>query len=253
MAERNGGRESAAERLAADLRRRILSGELSAGLRLPPERTLAVDWDANRHTVREALRLLEAQGLLETRQGSGATVLDFRSRGRLELAPYYFEAVGIDPALKPEIEAFLSLRRIILVEAAALAAAEGSPEARRKVGDVARQLDGARGDARRVVELDFVLYRTIIEATGRLLYRWVLNSFAERVQPVIEDLAFIWPRPDSYFSSIARLSERVAAADPEGARRAAKSHLEDTDHQVIEALSRFFGAPAAAQGGGQTG
>src|SRR5688572_10515219 len=137
------GRESAAERLAADLRRRILNGELAPGLRLPPERSLAVEWEANRHTVREALRLLEAQGLLETRQGSGVTILDFRARGRLELAPYYFEAIGLDAAILPEIEAFFTLRRLLLLEAAGLAAREGSPASRRKVGQVTQEIEAS--------------------------------------------------------------------------------------------------------------
>jgi GntR family transcriptional regulator, transcriptional repressor for pyruvate dehydrogenase complex len=243
------GRESAAERLAADLRRRILNGELAPGLRLPPERSLAIEWEANRHTVREALRLLEAQGLLETRQGSGVTILDFRARGRLELAPYYFEAIGLDPAILPEIEAFFTLRRLLLLEAAGLAARDGSPAGRRKVGQLTQEIEASRQDARRVVELDFALYGAIIEATGRLLYRWALNSFAERVQPLMESLAYLWPQPDNYFVTIIRMGQRVAAGDVTGAKEAARAHLEETDAQVLETISKVLGvAQNAARG-----
>lgn len=245
-----GPKESAAERLASELRRRILSGELTAGLRLPPERTLAVEWDANRHTVREALRILEAQGLLETRQGSGAVVLDFRTRGRLELAPYYFEAVGLHPALKSEIEAFLTMRRAVLTEAVALAAQEGSLAAKQSIAALARELAAAKSDSRRVAELDFALYRLVIEATGRLIYRWVLNSFAERVQPLIEAFAFIWPRPEIYFVSIANMADRIVAGEAKEAREAARAHLEETDRQIMEAISLFLeaGLKQAGQG-----
>lgn len=248
------GRESTAERLAADLRRRILSGELAPGLRLPPERTLAEDWDANRHTVREALRLLEAQGLLETRQGSGATILDFRVRGRLEIAPYYFEAVGLDPSLRPEVEAFLGLRRQVLVEASYHCAREGTPEARRRLFELAREIEAARQDPRRVAELDFIFYGAMIDATGRLIFRWALNSFAEKLQPLMEDLAFVWPRPESYFQAITAIAAKLAAGAAEEAREATRRHLEETDAQIMEALGAFLEAGrGAARGNGEGG
>lgn len=245
-----GSRESTPERLAAELRRRILSGEIAPGLRLPPERTLAEEWDANRHTVREALRLLEAQGLLETRQGSGATVLDFRAKGRLELAPFYFEAIGLVPTLASEIDAFLRIRRAVMVEAAFVAAREGGEELRSRVTKVAEELLAARGDTRRVVELDFALYRTLMDATGRLLFRWVSNSFADRVQPIIENFAFVWPRPDNYFDSLWRMASLVARGIPEEAREATRRHLEETDRQVMDAIHMFLGAGQRAREGG---
>lgn len=235
-------RESTPERLAADLRRRILAGEIAPGLRLPPERTLAEEWSANRHTVREALRLLEAQGLLETRQGSGATVLDFRTRGRLELAPYYFEAIGLAPNLAAEIDAFLRIRRAVLIEASHVAATEGSARSREQVFALSEVLLSARSDHRRVVELDFALYRALMEATGRFLYRWALNSFADRVQPIIENFAFLWPRPENYFASITRMAHAIARGTPEEARDETRRHLEDTDRQIMDAIHTFLEA-----------
>lgn len=59
-----------AHEVAADrLRRRILSGELRPGDRLPPEDQLTAELDIARTTLREALRVLESQGLLRIRRG----------------------------------------------------------------------------------------------------------------------------------------------------------------------------------------
>lgn len=49
----------------------LLDGRLSPGDHLPPERTLAAELSVGRSSVREALRVLEALGLIRTATGSG--------------------------------------------------------------------------------------------------------------------------------------------------------------------------------------
>jgi GntR family transcriptional repressor for pyruvate dehydrogenase complex len=57
-----------------DLRRAISTGELTIGERLPNERELAHQFGVSQPTIREAVRALDAMGLLEVRHGSGAYV-----------------------------------------------------------------------------------------------------------------------------------------------------------------------------------
>ncbi len=57
------------EVVAERLRRQIARGELTIGQRLPPEDELTVQFGIARTTLREALRILESQGLLEIRRG----------------------------------------------------------------------------------------------------------------------------------------------------------------------------------------
>ena len=51
---------------------RLTSGELRPGDRLPPERELAARLGASRQAVREALRVLQAQGVIRSQVGTGA-------------------------------------------------------------------------------------------------------------------------------------------------------------------------------------
>lgn len=64
--------------LAQQLRRRILSGELPPGTRLPPERRLAAMLGVNRSTVVSAYRELAAEGLISGHVGRGTVVIDHR-------------------------------------------------------------------------------------------------------------------------------------------------------------------------------
>src|SRR5215212_2351824 len=60
----------ASSSIADQIRAAILSGQLEQGERLPPERELAEQFGVSRVTVRDALRGLEAMGLIEVRVGA---------------------------------------------------------------------------------------------------------------------------------------------------------------------------------------
>ena len=66
-----------AEIVAGRLRRAIVQGELAKGAMLPVERDLIESFGVSRATMREALRILEAEGLLEVARGAkgGARVV----------------------------------------------------------------------------------------------------------------------------------------------------------------------------------
>src|ERR1700710_898774 len=59
----------ASDVLANELRERILTGEFAEGMGLPAERDLVIQTRMSRTTVREALRILEVQGLIRIKAG----------------------------------------------------------------------------------------------------------------------------------------------------------------------------------------
>src|SRR5690606_38196530 len=70
------------QRVYAQLKEQIQQGEFPVGSRLPPERLLATRLGVSRNTLRQALRLLREEGLVEPAQGSGVYV-----RGQGESPP----------------------------------------------------------------------------------------------------------------------------------------------------------------------
>lgn len=80
------------EELADTLRRRIIEGDLAPGSRLPAENDLAGQEGISRQTVRQALSLLEREGLISKRRGSSTTVADPAGRrlaGRIAVVTTY--------------------------------------------------------------------------------------------------------------------------------------------------------------------
>jgi DNA-binding GntR family transcriptional regulator len=61
--------------IAAVLRRRIESGELASGNRMPGTRSLKVEFNTSHETAQKALRVLEADGLIKKWPGVGYWVL----------------------------------------------------------------------------------------------------------------------------------------------------------------------------------
>jgi len=72
-------RRALVDKLAATLQARVLSGELPVGSRLRQE-ALADEFGVSRTPVREALRKLQASGLVELRPNRGALVRDVSPR-----------------------------------------------------------------------------------------------------------------------------------------------------------------------------
>ncbi|MDE2004794.1 MAG: FadR family transcriptional regulator [Betaproteobacteria bacterium] len=137
-----------ADVLADELRARIRSGEWPEGLGLPTERDLAAQTALSRTTVREALRMLEVDGLIEIRPGRGGGARVRRPAGdemtrQLELFIWgrnigvdqlhdvrtALEALGAEGAARNRTEADLA---DLVVKTAAVESA---------VGDISRYLD----------------------------------------------------------------------------------------------------------------
>src|SRR5665648_275813 len=66
----------------------VSSGKLEPGDQLPAERALAEQLAVSRASVREALRILEARGMLEARAGQGLSLIHISEPTRLGMISY---------------------------------------------------------------------------------------------------------------------------------------------------------------------
>ncbi|MFF3429508.1 TetR/AcrR family transcriptional regulator C-terminal domain-containing protein [Streptomyces sp. NPDC002602] len=103
-------------RIVGDIRRRVASGELAPGDRVPSIRRIARDWGVASATAAKALTTLRLEGLVETRPRTAAVVASSApppaTRGR--------------PAPGPAVEGDLSLERVVRA-GIDIADAEGLP------------------------------------------------------------------------------------------------------------------------------
>jgi DNA-binding FadR family transcriptional regulator len=89
--------------VAEQLRDAILDGRYAAGDKLPPERELAEEFQVNRTSVREAIKVLEGLGLVSVRQGDGATVQPLIDASFDLLPAMIFHGGRVDLAMLAEL------------------------------------------------------------------------------------------------------------------------------------------------------
>ena len=73
--------------VADALRDDITSGRLAPGRRIPAEFDLCEEFGVSRNTVRQALTILRAEGLIETARPTGSRVRDPQERAVVEIPP----------------------------------------------------------------------------------------------------------------------------------------------------------------------
>ncbi|MEI8408718.1 MULTISPECIES: GntR family transcriptional regulator [unclassified Kribbella] len=192
------------EQVLAELRRRIVDGDYAQGERLTETR-LADDFGVSRNPVREALRVVEAEGFVQIlpRRGAVVATLDetavrdlFAVREQLETLA---AGLAAERATKRDVD---RLRRL-------LADASAATEAK---------------DFDRVAELNSAFHRAVIDVSGN---RWLLSMSAAMYHHVhwVFRVGAAQRAPHSWEEHI-RLVDAIAAANPKAATKAAREHVE---------------------------
>ncbi|SHL36334.1 transcriptional regulator, GntR family [Pseudonocardia thermophila] len=162
----------------------LVSGALGPGDRLPPERELAALLGASRQAVREALRVLQALGIVRSRQGTGSdagTVIVPAPAHALSRVLRLHLAVSSFPA------ADLTGARVLLERASAAAAAERrDPEAIARLRELLTAMDADLG-REEFSELDTKLHVAIAGSAGNQLVGELTAAVRESLRGALLD------------------------------------------------------------------
>lgn len=105
---------SAVDDVVLQMRELISDKGLTVGDQLPTERELCEAFGASRNTVREAMRILKAYGVVEVRPKVGATIVDNRMASALEM--FSFNVMEISRTTFSDIQGFRILLEVSSVE-----------------------------------------------------------------------------------------------------------------------------------------
>jgi DNA-binding FadR family transcriptional regulator len=207
-------------RIAGEIR----SGRLEPGARLPTEQELMAAMGVSRTVVREAVAALRAEGLVTTRQGSGAFVAADASRVPFRIDPDGLSSIG-------DVLEVMELRLAIEVEAAALAAERISPERLAPIARALGAIEAAIGRGEGAVNEDFAFHRAIAAASGNPRFAELLEYLGRHVIPRQSiRVAVSTPQEQrQYLMRIQKEHGRIHEAIRDGqsgeARRAMRTHL----------------------------
>ena len=208
--------------LAGVLRRRILGGTLAPGSALPAERELINQTGLSRGSVREALRILEAEGLVITRPGrQGGSFA--RKPGDELLAKYiglFIHGRGIS------LHSLLQTREAIEPSLAALAAQNRTEEELRELVTISERLEAAYSDTPLYLAENVNWHCAIAAASHNELLRAVMVAISSMVYKAsaIENFATADVRK-VVIKAHRRILDAIVAKDSEAAARRMTRHL----------------------------
>jgi GntR family transcriptional regulator, transcriptional repressor for pyruvate dehydrogenase complex len=212
--------------------RTMLSETWTVGSKLPSELELSRQLGVGRSTVREALRVLEHLGLVESRSGLGTFVIEKR------MPPARTEYPQGPEALVQLYE----FRRTIEVPSARLAAERRTSEQLANIKSAWRNCELAvkRDSADEFAQLDFLFHAAIVKATqNRFLfetYLGVQDSFASNVTLILGQ-----GQLKSMLHFHDDLIEAIEQREPKLAARAAEDNFKEIDVRVRLLLQNVNG------------
>ncbi|MFF7201226.1 MULTISPECIES: FadR/GntR family transcriptional regulator [unclassified Streptomyces] len=197
-------RSGLTDQVIAQLRNQITSGEWPVGSRIPTEPALVEQLGVARNTVREAVRALAHNGLLDIRQGSGTYVL-----ATSELAGVMHRRFAdASPRHIAEV-------RSTLESSAARMAAERRTERDLKQLDalLARREEAwATGEAERFVAVDATFHLAVVAASHNDVLSELYADLGDLLRDWLRDDVGAELRPENHMDH-ARLVEAIRAGD----------------------------------------
>ncbi|WP_461030703.1 FadR/GntR family transcriptional regulator, partial [Streptomyces sparsus] len=197
------------------LRGQITSGEWPVGSRIPTEPELVARLQVARNTVREAVRALAHNGLLDIRQGSGTYVV-----ATSELAGVMHRRfAGADPLHVAEVRATLE------AEAARLAALRRSEDDVRRLQTLLerREAAWASGEVERFVQADAALHLAVVRASHNEVLSAVHADLGAVLRQQLRHDVGARLRPEEYLDH-SRMVAAIVSSDAETAAREAGSY-----------------------------
>ncbi|WP_185861615.1 FadR/GntR family transcriptional regulator [Peribacillus cavernae] len=186
----------------------IIDKNIQPGEKLPSENELSTLFNVSKTAVREAMSVLNAGGIIETRSGAGIFLREI-SEGTIA------QCITKNLMNKKELQEILEFRKGLEIEAAALAATRRTEEDLTVIKQAHERLIEINNSGGLGVEEDFMFHYSIINASHNSIYKEVFDKVSEK------------------FEDVMRVTKTQSANVPGRFNEGHKEH-----EQIIEALSQ---------------
>jgi GntR family transcriptional repressor for pyruvate dehydrogenase complex len=222
--------------IADQIRSSILAGEFNPGDKLPPERELAEMFGVSRPSVREALNILAASGLVMSYQGGGTVVLSL------------VETAAGNPLT--ELIRFQQERALDVIEVrkgmeswtAYYAAQRALPEDLRRLEEIVDGMQGNLNGLKPSEDLDANFHIVISRATHNIVWLHLMQSLFDAMKEFQQSVwrAVYLTSEDHHllFRHHSHIFDRIKARDADGARDAMIEHLTFAEQRSTAYVTR---------------
>lgn len=219
-------RTRAYEEIVRQLQALIAEGHLKPGDRLMTERELAEQFGVSRVTVRQALSVLQAMGLTESRIGNGTYARKSEAAVVTVLAPV------LNPPHSGLLEQ-LELRRLIEPEVARLAAERATPAQTQDMAHFIELQEQMLSAGRPFVDEDSAFHLAIARSAGNDLVFRMMASIHDLLRDTREKSLNTREGMIHSLAGHRQILEAILRQDPKAAHRATLRHIREVEAGIL--------------------
>jgi GntR family transcriptional repressor for pyruvate dehydrogenase complex len=222
--------------VAEQITHMILSGALQAGNRLPTERELCQTFDVSRTVVREAISILRAKGLIESKGRLGTYV-------RIMQGEEVANSIGMLITLKGHpatVDDLIEVRRALEVQTARLAAERANKQDLAEMRAILQRMSENVDDPVTYPELDLEFHFALARATHNVLFEILLDPLTDALLEGIKQSSQLPGVREEGYQFHCRILEKVIAHDGSGASHEMYAHLCQSQRVTAQALKEKF-------------
>lgn len=211
---------SAVDAMVANIRGLISERGLGVGDSLPTERELCERFQASRNTVREAMRILKAYGVVTVRPKVGATIIDDRMERALDL--FSFNTLDISRRTFRDIQGFRNLIEVASVDTLFELVKDSDIAELRAINENLR----VAGSIVEASELDFHFHLRIVAILGNLAVSDVYRIMKPVIIRIMERAKELRDFNEDTFEQHAGIIDGLEIKDRIRYQYALQSHLQ---------------------------
>ncbi|GAB4221614.1 MAG: FadR/GntR family transcriptional regulator [Spirochaetales bacterium] len=220
-------KERVSRQVFDQLKEQIIKGQWPAGTKLPSENELARQMGVSRVSIRTALQMLSALGLLETRHGEGTYVRELAG-------DLYFNALFPLLALsKTNIFDVLEYRRVLDPGVVVLATERASEEDLEELERIYHRMEECKDDFKAFAHADLEFHLAIAKATRNPIFIKVNTIIQDILNASMEGIVrALGIRDGLHYHR--EILQALRTRDAMKAERLMREHVERTIHRLKE-------------------
>ena len=185
-------RESSVDFVLNSFKKLLITKKLIPGDSIPSETILSQSLNVSRGTIREAMKILSAFGVVEIRRGDGTYIS--KSIGNELFNPFLFNLIMSDTDVKQlvELRELIEYQIVMLIiknadDTDVLEIEEAYLEMERSIDGMAKNDGVAKNEGISLMEYDLHFHRALGHATKNVLVEKIYNFILELFTPYIEN------------------------------------------------------------------
>jgi GntR family transcriptional regulator, transcriptional repressor for pyruvate dehydrogenase complex len=216
--------------IAERLLGQIGAGHLRPGDPLPTERQLTQSFRVGRSSVREALRILESQGVIKPVDSGAFVVADASS-------PLYHSLDLLLTLQGATLRELFEVRKILEAESAALAATRRTESELLAMAGAIEEMKDSLQTQERYIAADLRFHLTIAAATRNRMTQHMMQAIRAPLQHALGSIYYIPGSAQRSIDQHRQILQAIRLGDPAAARQRMREHLARVESDIDGMLS----------------